>query len=68
MVTDDIFDDKLRNDPVSADIDVARLRLQLRSLSLFQLECEGLVEWDREHNVVRKGPDFTEKHPPLRSD
>jgi len=68
MVTGYIFDDGLCNDPVSADIDVARLRLQLSDLSLEQLEADGLVEWDRENHVVRKGPDFQEKHPPLRDD
>ena len=58
---------ELHDDPVSADIDVARLRLQLRNRSLEQLEAVGLIEWDRENNVVRKGPDFEEHHPPLQN-
>lgn len=48
----------LRNDPPSADEDVARLRLRLRHRSLIELEHEGLLEWDREEHVVRKGPEF----------
>jgi hypothetical protein len=68
MVTGYIFDDELRNDPVSADIDVARLRLQFRNRSLEQLEAVGLVKWDREANVIRKGPDFEKNHPPLKGD
>jgi hypothetical protein len=68
MVADYIVDNGVRTDPVSADIDVARLRLQLCDLSLERLEVDGLVEWDRETNIVRKGPDFKKKHPPLRSD
>jgi len=59
---------ELRDDPVSADIDIARLRLQLRNRSLEELEAVGLIEWDREDNVVRKGPDFEENHPPLQDD
>jgi hypothetical protein len=62
-----LTDNEFRNKPVSADVDVARLRLQLRNRSLEQLEAEGLVNWDRKNNVVRKGPDFEEKHPPLRN-
>lgn len=68
MVTDYVLDDELRSDPVSADIDIARLLLQLRNRSLEQLEADRLVEWDREANVVRKGPDFEENHPPLQGD
>lgn len=64
MVTDDVFDDELRNDPVSADIGGVRLRFQFRKLSIEHVEYEGMVEWNRENDVVRKGPDFAEKHPP----
>lgn len=59
-------DHKSRDSPVSAHIDIARLRLQLRDRSLEQLETEGLVEWDESNDVVRKGPKFEDKHPPLR--
>jgi len=49
------------NDPPSADEDVAKLRLQLRHLSLEELEEEGLVRWDKDEQIVRKGPKFDEK-------
>lgn len=32
------------------------------------LEVRREVKWDRETNIVTKGPDFEENHPPLRSD
>lgn len=57
-----------RNDPPSADEDVARLRLQLSHLSLSQLETRGLVSWDRDEHVVRKGPQFNENRPAWRVD
>lgn len=47
-----------RDDPPSATEDVARLRLQLRHLSLSELEEDGLVNWDRNKHIVRKGPQF----------
>lgn len=46
------------DDPPSADEEVARLRLQLRDSSLAELENAGIVRWDRENNIVRKGPEF----------
>jgi hypothetical protein len=51
-----------RNDPISADEKVARLRLVLTDYSLEQLEDIGLVEWDRVANIVYRGPYFDEKH------
>lgn len=57
--------DAYRDDPVSADEDVAKLRLQLKDYSLEQLEAIGLVEWDREANIVRRGPYFGDKKPPV---
>ena len=48
----------LKNDPPSADEDVARLRLVLRNTSLSNLEEHGLVTHDRDENIVRKGPRF----------
>ena len=53
----------LHHDPPSADEEVAKLRLRLRHLSLEQLEDEGLVRWDRDEHVVRKGPRFDELPP-----
>lgn len=46
------------NDPPSADEDVAKLRLVLRNTSLTTLEKHGLVTYDRDENIVRKGPQF----------
>ena len=53
----------VRDDPPSADEDVAKLRLRLRDLSLAELEERGLVNWDREEHVVRRGPRFDEERP-----
>lgn len=47
-----------RDDPPSATEDVARLRLELRHLTLSELEWVGLVSWDRDDHVVRRGPHF----------
>jgi len=52
-----------REDPPSADGDVARLRLQLSQKSLEELVKKGLVEWDEKNNVVRKGPNFDKGRP-----
>jgi len=57
--------DAYRDDPVSADEDVAKLRLQLKDYSLEQLEVIGLVEWDKEANIVRRGPYFGDRKPPV---
>ena len=46
------------NDPPSADEDVARLRLALRNTSLSALVDRGILTYDRDENVVRKGPRF----------
>jgi len=50
----------LRSDPLSADEDGTSLRLQLRHVLLSELEAQALVIWDRDNDVVRKGPDFDE--------
>lgn len=52
-----------RNDPPSADEEVAKLRLQLSDWSLSELEQERLVNWNRDEHVVAKGPQFDEKRP-----
>jgi hypothetical protein len=51
-----------RDDPPSANEEVAKLRLQLNHLNLEELEEEGLVTWDREKNKVTKGPKFDERN------
>lgn len=58
MVGSNRSGDVPRDDPPSASEDVAKLRLQLRHLSLSQLEERGLVKWDKDDHVVRKGPNF----------
>ncbi|NKE37759.1 MULTISPECIES: hypothetical protein [Natronococcus] len=54
-------EDELRTDPPSANEDVAKLRLQLSHYSLSELEQEGLVRYDRDEQIVKKGPRFDEK-------
>jgi hypothetical protein len=63
VVTEDrISADALRDEPPSADEDVAKLRLQSNK-SLEELVEDGEVEWDREANVVVKGPYFERGRP-----
>lgn len=50
-----------RDDPPSANEDVAKLRLQLSHLSLSELEAEGLIKYDRDKQIVKKGPNFDKK-------
>lgn len=56
MVENNIPGGTWREEPPSATEDVAKLRLQLRHLSLAELEWVGLVSWDRDDHVVRRGP------------
>ncbi|MUV87794.1 hypothetical protein GJ631_14850 [Natronomonas sp. CBA1123] len=49
--------------PPSADEEVARLRLQLDEKSLKELVRLGLVEWDGENHVIKKGPNFDRERP-----
>ncbi|MFD1564359.1 hypothetical protein ACFR99_12455 [Haloarchaeobius amylolyticus] len=60
--------DALRNDPLSANEDVAKLCLQLRHISLEELEEQGLVRWERDEHLVTKGPLFDEKRPEYEID
>jgi len=53
--------DVLGNDPPSANEDVAKLRLKLKYLSLPELESKGLVEWDKEKQLITKGPQFAKE-------
>lgn len=46
------------NSPHSASEEVAKLRLRLHHLSLPELDANGVVDWDRENDVVRKGLRF----------
>lgn len=54
----------LHPDPPSADEDVARLRLELCHTELSTLVELEFVIWDRDENVVRKGPRFYDLPPP----
>lgn len=60
MAESDIPENAPHNDPPSANEDVAKLRLQLSHLTLSKLEEEGLVRWDKDEHVVRKGLHFNE--------
>lgn len=62
MTENSIPEDAPREDPPSADEDVAKLRLQLNHLSLEELEEKELVRWDRNEHVVRKDPNFDNKN------
>lgn len=52
--------DDRREDPLSTNESVARLRLRLNHKSLLELEEDGVVRWDRDSNVVSEGPNFIE--------
>lgn len=50
--------DSAGNSPLSESEEVSRARLRLRHLSLPELDAKGVVDWDRENGVVRKGRRF----------
>lgn len=50
-----------QDDPPSATEEVAKLRLVLNSISLTELDRQGIVTWDKNNHVVRKGPRFDAK-------
>ncbi|WP_255169855.1 hypothetical protein [Natrononativus amylolyticus] len=56
------------NDPPSADEDVAKLRLRLRHIPLLELKDQGVIIWDRNSDLVKKGPQFDEKWKEERPD
>ncbi|ELY56720.1 hypothetical protein C491_11975 [Natronococcus amylolyticus DSM 10524] len=45
--------------------DLESLMISMRHTHLPKLEEAGFIEWDRETNVVRKGPQFEEIRPLL---
>ncbi|UPV77105.1 hypothetical protein M0R89_22065 (plasmid) [Halorussus limi] len=55
--------DGLHDNLSSADEDVAKLRLQMSHKSVEELVEDGLVKWDKEANVVVKGPRFDRGRP-----
>jgi len=61
MIGSNTWKNEQRDDPPSVDEDVAKLRLQLRQYSLSELEQAGVVRWDKDEHLVKKGPQFEEK-------
>lgn len=59
-------DAQLPADVIIADDDLAALRTQIRHVHLPKLEDAGLVKWDCEANVLRRGPRFEEIRPLLK--
>ncbi len=51
----------LQEQPPSANVAVARLRLRFSHLSLRELETRGVLNWDRDEHVVEKGEYFDTK-------
>lgn len=47
--------------PPSATVEVARLRFELRDTSLRELDNKGVVIWDKNEGIVRKGEKFYEQ-------
>jgi hypothetical protein len=48
------------SDPRSTAAEVAELRRRLSQVPLSELDRRGLVDWDRDDDVVRRGPNFEE--------
>jgi len=51
------------SNPPSADVDVAKLRLELNEKSLEELVEDGVLRWNPERGVIMKGPSFDEERP-----
>lgn len=51
---------------VESESDGTRLMLQLYHRDLPRMEEEGVIEWDRDTNVVSRGPEFDTIEPTLR--
>lgn len=68
MAENNPLEDTPHNDPPSAGEDVAKLRLRLSHLSLEELEEEGVVRWDKDKQIVRKGPKCDGKRSGTRVD
>ena len=48
-----------------ADEELAQFRIQMKHTHLPKLADAGVIDWDREAGVVRKGPEFDELRPLL---
>lgn len=46
-----------------SDLTAETVALEMRHCHLPKLEARGFVEWDRERNEVRRGPQFEELEP-----
>lgn len=51
--------------PTTSPSEQGTLMISMRHTHLPKLEEAGFIEWDRETNVVRKGPQFEEIRPLL---
>ncbi|MFH5802275.1 ArsR family transcriptional regulator [Haladaptatus sp. CMAA 1911] len=49
-----------------ADEDVEQLKVHMIHIHLPKLEDTGLIEWDRDTNEIRRGPQFEELRPFLQ--
>lgn len=52
-------------DLASSDEELDELLTQITNIHLPKMEDSGVIEWDRENNVVRKGPMFDKLRPLL---
>lgn len=43
---------------MEGDTDIKSVEIEMYHLHLPKLEREGFIKWEREHNQVRKGPEF----------
>ena len=59
-------DPQIPDDVVGDDEDVDDLSLQLRHVHLPKLGDFGIVEWDEERDVIRRGPKFETVRPALQ--
>ena len=59
-------DTHLPPDVAIADEDVEQLKVHMTHIHLPKLEDAGLIEWDRDANEIRKGPQFEEIRPLLK--
>ncbi|MDG5820787.1 ArsR family transcriptional regulator [Natronococcus sp. A-GB7] len=61
----DAEDPKTPSDSELADEDLETLRIHMTHTHLPKLEVSGFIEWERDTNSIRKGPNFDEIQPLL---
>lgn len=59
-------DPQTPEDITMGDEDLEELMIEMEHTHLPKLAAAGLIEWDRETNVIKKGPEFAEIEPLLR--